>query len=65
MLTIIMEAREAVDATSSQDELRSFATVFQQQASDCIEVHPTHFFVYKRTCISTKLVLTSIGKPVV
>jgi len=37
MLTIIMEAREAVDATSSQDELRSFATVFQQQASDCIE----------------------------
>ena len=38
MLTVIMEAREAIEATSDQDELRNFASVFQQQSSDCIQV---------------------------
>jgi hypothetical protein len=40
MLTIIMDAREAIEATSSHDELGGFATIFQQQAGNCIKVAP-------------------------
>lgn len=38
LLMGIMEAREAVEMTESDEELRKFATTFQQQADDCIEV---------------------------
>ena len=39
LLMGIMEAREAVEMTQSDEELRKFAATFQQQADDCIEVH--------------------------
>lgn len=38
LLMGIMEAREAVELTQSEEELQQFAATFQQQAEACIEV---------------------------
>lgn len=38
LLMGVMEAREAVEATQSEEELQKFSATFQHQAESCIEV---------------------------